>query len=146
MHEEVYCYHRECNGSEVGRCSESIVWLVYAILIYISTNASSLTVVRYKLGSCQRLPRTTPLTDIGRDFQEALETTAEAKRLFVHHKQDLFDRGRRLIRDSLACGVTHMRCHVEIDATVGSACLEAAIKLKREFKNICEIQIAGRSV
>jgi cytosine/adenosine deaminase-related metal-dependent hydrolase len=76
-----------------------------------------------------------------RDFHEALNVTAHAKAAFT--LEDVLLRGRRLIRESITCGVTSMRAHVEVDTTVRFSCLEAALQLKEEFKALCEIQIAG---
>jgi cytosine/adenosine deaminase-related metal-dependent hydrolase len=75
------------------------------------------------------------------DFSEAISVTAEAKKLFT--MDDLLTRGRQLIRESIQAGVTAMRAHVEVDTTVRFTCLEAAIALKEEFKDICDVQIAG---
>ncbi len=62
-----------------------------------------------------------------RDFKEALELTAQAKLNFKFNKDDLLRRGRRLIRESVECGVTSMRAHVEVDTYVEMACLEVAL-------------------
>lgn len=49
--------------------------------------------------------------------------------------------------ENIQVGVTSMRCHVEVDEMVGLKCLEAGLKLKKEFgdegRGICDIQIAG---
>lgn len=62
-------------------------------------------------------------------------------------KQDLLERGRRLILESVQAGVTSMRAHVEVDKLVGMKCLDAGLALKKEFgpqgRGICDIQIAG---
>ena len=49
----------------------------------------------------------------------------------------------RLIAESVAAGVTHMRAFIEIDRTVDSKCLLAAIELKRYFADCCRIQICA---
>ena len=46
------------------------------------------------------------------DFAEALELTSEAKKRF--EEDDLITRGRWLIQESIAAGVTHMRAFVEV--------------------------------
>ncbi|KAI0269776.1 hypothetical protein BC834DRAFT_863300 [Gloeopeniophorella convolvens] len=76
------------------------------------------------------------------DFQEALQVTSEAKARFFEFRDDAYARGRRLIVQSIMNGVTAMRAHVEVDEIVGLQCLKTALKLKREFRNRCEIQIA----
>ncbi|KAJ7600510.1 hypothetical protein C8J56DRAFT_910446, partial [Mycena floridula] len=76
------------------------------------------------------------------DFSEAMRVTAAAKSNFRNNKDDLLDRGRRLIRESLQYGVTSMRAHVEVDSLVGQTCLDMACDLKDEFRDSCYIQIA----
>ncbi|KAL2066549.1 hypothetical protein VTL71DRAFT_2620 [Oculimacula yallundae] len=73
------------------------------------------------------------------DFAEALRLTSEAKARFEHN--DLLERGRALIEESINFGVTHIRAFVEVDLTVKLKCLEAGLALKKEFKNRCLIQI-----
>ncbi|KAI0801822.1 hypothetical protein BC629DRAFT_1591504 [Irpex lacteus] len=77
------------------------------------------------------------------DFKEALAVTAEAKANFPKDVEDLLRRGRRLIEESIASGVTAMRAHVEVDETVGLTCLEAGLKLKKEMEGRCYVQIAA---
>ncbi|VDC02411.1 unnamed protein product [Peniophora sp. CBMAI 1063] len=76
-------------------------------------------------------------------FNEAMRVTSEAKASFAVNSQDLYDRGKRLIGDSLAAGVTTIRAHVEVDTTVRFACLDAATRLKTEFARLCDIQICA---
>ena len=65
--------------------------------------------------------------------------TGEAKSRFEH--DDLIERGRALIEESIGYGVTHMRAFVEVDAAVGLKCLEAGLVLKEEFLDRCYIQL-----
>lgn len=77
------------------------------------------------------------------DFQEAMSLTNQAKAQFEH--ADLLDRGQRLIDESVAAGVTHMRAFVEVDAGVGRKCLDAGIALRQraEHQRTCDIQICA---
>jgi len=77
------------------------------------------------------------------DFAEAMELTGKAKALF--EREDLLERGQRLIDESVAAGVTHMRAFVEVDAGVGLKCLEAGIELKKaaESAGRCYVQICA---
>nr|POE92351.1 cytosine deaminase [Quercus suber] len=77
------------------------------------------------------------------DFAEAMELTSKAKSHFQH--ADLIERGQRVIDESVAAGVTHMRAFVEVDAGVGMKCLEAGLELKRsaELARTCVIQICA---
>ncbi|KAI7240538.1 Metallo-dependent hydrolase [Hortaea werneckii] len=77
------------------------------------------------------------------DFAEAMELTGQAKAMF--EREDLLERGQRLIDESVAAGVTHMRAFVEVDAGVGTKCLDAGIELKHraEREGRCTIQICA---
>lgn len=72
-----------------------------------------------------------------------MNVTAKAKRDFPKNTDDLYRRGARLIEESVENGVTSMRAHVEVDGIVGFSCLDVAIKLKAQYKEICDVQIAG---
>ncbi len=69
--------------------------------------------------------------------------TGNAKASF--DKRDLYYRGARLVLESVECGVTSMRAHVEVDTIVGSNCIDVGLQLKRTFRPICDIQIAGEN-
>jgi cytosine/adenosine deaminase-related metal-dependent hydrolase len=73
------------------------------------------------------------------DFAEAMKLTSEAKSRFEH--DDLVERGRALIKESIGFGVTHMRAFVEVDEGVGLKCLEAGLALKDEFHDRCYVQL-----
>lgn len=77
------------------------------------------------------------------DFQEAMELTGKAKAQFGH--DDLLERGQRLVDESVAAGVTHMRAFVEVDAGVQSKCLEAGLQLQSRAAEVesCEIQLCA---
>lgn len=76
-----------------------------------------------------------------RSFQEALQVTTKAKAAYTH--EGLFNRGKNLILESVKCGVTAMRAHVEVDRTVQFQCIDVGLQLKNEFKEICDINLAG---
>lgn len=84
-------------------------------------------------------PKYSDLEIVRGDFREALDLTARAKLRFV--EDDLLRRGRWLITESIAAGVTCMRAFVEVDKGVGFKCLDAGLKLKKQFKDCCEIQL-----
>lgn len=73
------------------------------------------------------------------DFAEAMELTNKAKARF--EEEDLLRRGRWLIEESIAAGVTHMRAFVEVDEGVGFKCLDAGLQLRAKFSRECEVQI-----
>lgn len=76
-------------------------------------------------------------------FAEAMELTGNAKKMF--EMDDLLQRGRRLIEESVQAGVTHMRAFFEVDEIVGLKCLEAGAELKREAQEngSCHIQLCA---
>jgi cytosine/adenosine deaminase-related metal-dependent hydrolase len=78
-----------------------------------------------------------------RDFAEAFKITAKAKSQFLLDSDDLYKRGYRLIRESVECGVTSMRTHVEVDTSVKFTCLDVGLRLSKEWQGICEIQVSG---
>ncbi|THV05297.1 Metallo-dependent hydrolase [Dendrothele bispora CBS 962.96] len=75
-------------------------------------------------------------------FTEAMNLTGTAKSAFPLEKDSLMKRGRQLIRDSVQCGVTALRAHVEVDSLAEFSALNVALQLKEEFKQVCHVQIA----
>ncbi|KAF2211692.1 hypothetical protein CERZMDRAFT_112406 [Cercospora zeae-maydis SCOH1-5] len=77
------------------------------------------------------------------DFQEAMNLTGKAKAQF--ETDDLLERGQRLVDESVAAGVTHMRAFVEVDAGVQLKCLDAGIELQERAagEGICSIQLCA---
>jgi len=70
--------------------------------------------------------------------------TGAAKAAFPSEKDDLMRRGRKLIRDSIECGVTALRAHIEVDKLAEFSALRMALQLREEFKEVCYVQIAGK--
>ncbi|OQE07300.1 hypothetical protein PENVUL_c014G01196 [Penicillium vulpinum] len=85
-------------------------------------------------------PEYAPFLPTAGTFQEALSSTTKAKQQFSH--SDIIKRGEWLLAESVASGVTAMRAFVEVDHTVQLICLEAAVALKNQWKDSCDIQIA----
>ena len=86
-------------------------------------------------------PKYADLEIIDGDFTEAMRLTSKAKSRF--ERDDLLRRGKWLLSESIAAGVTHMRAFVEVDHGVEFKCLDAAIELKEIFDGACEIQICA---
>ena len=105
--------------------------------------APSLCHAHIHLDKCFLLshPKFADLEIVKGDFAEAMELTAKAKVRFS--KDDLSRRGKWLIAESIAVGVTHMRAFVEVDHIVRMECLDVAIELKKQFAAACEIQICA---
>jgi hypothetical protein len=72
-----------------------------------------------------------------------MELTGKAKAKF--EGWDLLERGQRVIDESTAAGVTHMRAFVEVDAGVGTKCLNAGFTLKQraEDSGKCIVQLCA---
>lgn len=80
-----------------------------------------------------------------RNFDEAMKLTAKAKASFPSDEGDLYMRASRLIRESVECGVTSMRAHVEVDTIVKFSCLDIAVRVRQEWESICDIHLCGMS-
>ncbi|KAJ5682233.1 hypothetical protein N7462_005398 [Penicillium macrosclerotiorum] len=74
-------------------------------------------------------------------FQEALSFTTKAKQQFT--LPDILKRGEWLLAESVSSGVTAMRAFVEVDHTVNLTCVDAAVTLKRQWQEVCEIQVVS---
>lgn len=73
-------------------------------------------------------------------FQEALNNTSAAKARYT--LEDLYLRGSQLLAESYGRhGVTAARTFVEVDHVVKFKTLETAIKLKRDFEHLIDVQI-----
>lgn len=77
------------------------------------------------------------------DFDEAMTLTGKAKAQF--ERADLLERGQRVVDESVAAGVTHMRAFVEVDAGVRSKCVDAGSELKQRAAGdkSCHIQLCA---
>lgn len=81
------------------------------------------------------------LLPVNGSFEEALQFTTLAKKRFYY--TDLMKRGNQLITESVAAGVTAIRGFVEVDLTVKMTCLKVGKQLKKEWKEICQIQVVS---
>lgn len=86
-------------------------------------------------------PRYTHLQPQTGDFKEAMSLTGSAKAHFEH--KDLLERGQRVVDESVDASVTHMRAFVELDAGVGTKCLDAGVELKKRAEGRCVVQICA---
>ncbi|TRX88565.1 hypothetical protein FHL15_010516 [Xylaria flabelliformis] len=74
-------------------------------------------------------------------FDEALANTSRAKERYT--PDDLYLRGSQLLATSYTQGVTSMRAFVELDHVTGTLPLTAAIRLKKDFSHLLELQICA---
>lgn len=72
-------------------------------------------------------------------LSEAIEITAALKQGFT--AEDIGNRSLRVLRRAVAYGVTHMRCHVEVDPIVKLKGMEVMLSLKERLKDVLSIQI-----
>jgi len=88
-------------------------------------------------------PRYSHLQPEKGDFQEAMDLTGQAKAQF--QRKDLLERGQRVIDESVSAGVTHIRAFVEVDAGVGTKCLDAGVELKQRASSegTCFVQLCA---
>lgn len=58
-------------------------------------------------------------------------------------EEDLLERGRRALAESLRHGVMAVRAFVDVDPTVGLKCLRAGLKLREEFREVLKVQLVA---
>lgn len=93
------------------------------------------------LDKCFILGQCDPL--ITGSLPEALRVTNKAKAEFPKDVDNLYARATHLIQESVEAGVTAMRAFVEVDTTVGFACLDMGLQLAKEWAEVCHIQIVA---
>lgn len=93
------------------------------------------------LDKCFILGQCDPL--ITGSLPEALRVTNKAKAEFPNDVDNLYARATHLIQESVEAGVTAMRAFVEVDTTVGFACLDMGLQLAKEWAEVCHIQIVA---
>lgn len=72
-------------------------------------------------------------------LQDAIHMTADMKHGFT--KEDMEARSLEVIRAAVRSGVTHMRCHAEVDPVLGLSAFESALELKERMKRTLDLQI-----
>jgi len=75
------------------------------------------------------------------DFAEAMSLTGQAKQRFT--EEDVMRRAKRLIEESIEAGVTSMRAFVEMDEVAETKSLQAAVKLKKQYKDQLDVQLCA---
>ena len=76
-----------------------------------------------------------------RDTQGITPSLRSLKEAFS--EGDVLDRGRRVLTESLKHGTMAHRVFVDVDRIVGLKCFNAALKLKREFNGLMDLQIVA---
>ncbi|KAI0798355.1 hypothetical protein GGR55DRAFT_557190 [Xylaria sp. FL0064] len=90
-------------------------------------------------GASSRHPDYSDLCPSSGSFHEALANTSQAKERYT--PDDLYLRGSQLLATSYTQGVTSMRAFVELDHVTGILPLTIAIRLKKDFAHLLELQI-----
>jgi len=72
---------------------------------------------------------------------EALAVSAALKPTFT--REDIESRARSVLRMLVAHGTTHVRAHAEFDPAQGFTGLDAVLALKREFRDVIDIQVVA---
>ncbi|CRK45837.1 hypothetical protein BN1723_006745, partial [Verticillium longisporum] len=72
-------------------------------------------------------------------FEEALANTSKAKSRYT--EADLYFRGSQLLATSYKQGITSLRAFVEVDHVTGVAPLVTAVRLKKDFRHLINVQI-----
>ncbi|WP_054025597.1 amidohydrolase family protein [Bacillus sp. FJAT-28004] len=72
-------------------------------------------------------------------LSDAIRMTADMKHGFT--RTDMEARSLAVIREAIRSGVTHMRCHAEVDPILGLTAFEAGLELKEKVKHALDIQI-----
>jgi|Deesub1362B_J571_1020462.scaffolds.fasta_scaffold00005_320 cytosine deaminase len=57
--------------------------------------------------------------------------------------EDIKKRASRVIRSALVYGTTHIRTHVDVDTIGGLTPLKALLEIKKEFKDVVDIQVVA---
>lgn len=81
------------------------------------------------------LDKALPLERMAEDVTElrqAIEVTSYLKQSFT--AEDIYERALRIIKRAVSKGITHMRCHAEIDPIIGLTSMEAMVALKQRVK------------
>ncbi|WP_066893659.1 amidohydrolase family protein [Clostridium nigeriense] len=74
-------------------------------------------------------------------LKEAIEVTGKLKPTFT--KEDVEERAKKALMMLVKNGTTHIRTHSEFDPSQGFTGFETVMKLKKEFKDIIDIQVVA---
>ncbi|ULL18470.1 cytosine deaminase [Paenibacillus sp. H1-7] len=74
-------------------------------------------------------------------LQEAIRLTAAMKKMFT--REDIRERSLQVLRQAVLHGVTHLRCHVEIDPILKLDAMEVVLELKEQLRQVLDIQIVA---
>ncbi|GKU85081.1 amidohydrolase family protein [Niallia sp. NCCP-28] len=70
---------------------------------------------------------------------DAIRITAELKSQFT--KEDIKERSIKVLKNAVLNGVSHLRCHVEVDPILQLKAMEVMLELKESFCHLIDLQI-----
>jgi cytosine/creatinine deaminase len=74
-------------------------------------------------------------------LMEAIAVTAALKPTFT--REDIDTRARRVLKQLISCGTTHVRAHAEFDPSQGFTGFDAVLALRKEYAGLIDIQVAA---
>ncbi|ACT02254.1 amidohydrolase family protein [Paenibacillus sp. JDR-2] len=74
-------------------------------------------------------------------LQDAIRITAHMKNAFT--RIDMRERSLQVVREAVSNGVTHMRCHAEVDPILGLSAIESALELKQSMRHLLDLQVVA---
>lgn len=81
----------------------------------------------------------TQMKEEANSLWDAIRITAELKSQFT--KEDIRARSIQVLKQGVLNGVTHLRCHVEVDPILQLKAMEVMLELKETFAHLIDIQI-----
>jgi cytosine/creatinine deaminase len=74
-------------------------------------------------------------------LMEAIAVTAALKPTFT--REDIETRARRVLKQLISCGTTHVRAHAEFDPAQGFTGFDTVLALRKEYAGLIDIQVAA---
>jgi len=74
-------------------------------------------------------------------LKEAIAVTAELKPTFT--REDIEARSRRVLKQIITCGSTHVRAHAEFDPAQGFTGFDTILALREEYAGLIDIQVVA---
>lgn len=74
-------------------------------------------------------------------LKEAIAVTAELKPTFT--REDIETRSRRVLKQLITCGSTHVRAHAEFDPAQGFTGFDTILALRKEYADLIDIQVVA---
>ncbi len=79
--------------------------------------------------------------DYGKSLEENRELLRKYKKNYA--VDEILDRAEQVVKEMVQNGITAIRSHVDIDATVGLKCLKALLELREQLENNVTLQLCA---